>query len=197
MSVPKNKLLVVGSGAGLGSSSSSSSSSSSREQHTLAHPARFLARLMASGEQRQEEEEEEEQHQGKPWARDDACTPSSPAASRLVGSTPPPFRTFLLLQASGDGSVVPWTIDTKYYKAELALHLAETAESPSGGQAKHEDDACPFAAHGEDLQGVIVLCKGGVSPGEDEMLGLTKVEPWYVKARAWVKRESAHRFFKL
>jgi len=87
--------------------------------------------------------------------------------------------------------VVPWAINTKYYKAELALHLAAVAESPSGGQAKQGEDTCPFVAHGEDLQGVIVVCKGSVSPGEDEMSGLTKIEPWYVKVRRrvqWVHR---------
>ena len=77
--------------------------------------------------------------------------------------------------------MVFWTIETKYYKAELALHLAAVAESPSGGQPKQEEDSYPFVAHGEDFQGVIVVWKGGVSPGEDEISGLTKIEPWYVK----------------
>ena len=60
---PKNKLLVLGSGVGLGNSGGSSG------QHAIAHPARFLACLMAGGEQREEEEEEEQQQFFKPLSR--------------------------------------------------------------------------------------------------------------------------------
>lgn len=81
-----------------------------------------------------------------------------------------------------DDSVVFWTIETKYYKAELALHLAAKAGSPSGGQPKQEKESFPFFAPGKDFQGIIVVWKGGGSPGENEISGLKEIEPWYVNA---------------
>jgi hypothetical protein len=95
---PRNKLLVVGSSADSVSSSSRGGSSSSSGEHNITHPARFLASLMAGGEQR-EAEQDKQNHQGTPWANnDDAYIPSlflnSHRLSRLVGPHQRPYRMF-------------------------------------------------------------------------------------------------------
>lgn len=77
----------------------------------------------------------------------------------------------------GGGNVVHWPITTKYYRADMALHLAETDEQPA--EEVEEGNALPLVAHGEDLQGLILLCEASVHPHEEPDAQLARLKPWY------------------
>ena len=70
-----------------------------------------------------------------------------------------------------------WPITTKYYRADLALHLAETDEQPAEGV--EEGNMHPLVARGEDLQGLILLCEASVPPDEEPDAQLARLKPWY------------------
>lgn len=94
---------------------------------------------------------------------------SLPAGPHLV--TTPSHQT------GGKGGVIPWTITTKYYTAELALHLAETDAALPWQKEAHalaEDEGVaeggefpPLSDH-EDLQGLILVYDAGSSTWAEE-----------------------------
>jgi hypothetical protein len=78
---------------------------------------------------------------------------------------------------SDGGEVIMWTLDTKYYTANLAVRVTDMDAPPTVGDRGGQDSLL-LAERGAASQGVILVFLDDLLPGEDTSSNLAKIEPW-------------------